>query len=167
MIAIQATIIGFSGKPSTLFSACDPDTGIVAISVEAEYRRERRNGCLVLTNDMTLDHRDSVFDEEKLYESIEALFLMQSGLATDGKSPRLVFSERAARANPASAIEKDGVDANGQKYRVMDGITNTQVACLATVWYAYRMAGTANKVSSMVESMNAVFSLADGYILTI
>ena len=36
------------------------------------------------------------------------------------------------RANPESGIERDGVDANGARYRVSDAITNLQMAALAT-----------------------------------
>ena len=167
MTPIQATILGFSGKPCSLFSAFDESTGILAVSVEAAYRRERREGCLVLTNDKTIDERDSLLNESKLADSIAAFFALESGLAVDGKSPRLVFAERAQRANPKQAIEKDGVDENGVRYRISDAITNAQVACLVTALYAFKTGGMASKVADMAQQLDIAIRLAEGRIFTV
>nr|DAV45196.1 MAG TPA: hypothetical protein [Caudoviricetes sp.] len=131
MRQIQATIVGFSGKPATLFSAYDNKSGVLVIAVDSEYRRERREGAIVVSNDVTVD-RDAKFGEENILNAIKAYYLLKTGVAIDGKSSRLIVQERAMRANPESGIERDGVDANGARYRVSDAITNLQMAALAT-----------------------------------
>jgi hypothetical protein len=166
VIPIQATIVGYSGKPCTLFSAYDADSQILVVSVEAEFRRDRREGCMVITNNQDLE-RDGLFTEDDLKDAIDAFFFMQGGVAIDGKSNRLQFSDRAQRANPGSKIEKDGIDASGQKYRISEDISCAQVAALATCWYANARAGAVNKVLDMAREILDIERLHHGGILTI
>ena len=135
MIAIQATFTGYGGSACTLFSAFDPDAKILVIGAETAYRAERREGAIVLTNDPEIS-RDMLFGNDRLREAIEAYFALKSGVSADGKSPRIAFSERAARTNPAQAIEQDGIDTNGPRFRVSDGVTCGQIAALATCLHA-------------------------------
>ncbi|MFA5920163.1 MAG: hypothetical protein WC856_02580 [Methylococcaceae bacterium] len=166
MKAIQTTIVGYSGKPCSLFSVYDNEAKVLVISVEAGYRRERRQDCMVITNDPDIE-RDGLFSEAELKESISAFFAMQAGVAIDGKSNRLVFSDKAARANPSQSIEKDGMDANGQRYRISESITCAQIAALATCWYADTRYGTVEKVLDMADSIRALEHLHYGGIWTI
>ncbi len=166
MTPIQATIVAYSGKPCTLFSVYDNDTKVLAITVEADYRRERRNDCMIITNDPEIE-RDGLYTEAELKDSISAFFAMQAGVAIDGKSNRLVFSDKAARANPAQSIEKDGMDASGQRYRISESITCAQIAALATCWYANTRFGTIEKVLEMADSITALEQLHHGGIWTI
>lgn len=163
MIPIQATVVGFTGRPCTLFSGYDPDSGVLAVSVEAEYRRERRDGCVIITNDPDMA-RDVLFTEDHLRDAISAFYALQGGVATDGKSTRLGFADKAGRANPSSAIEKDGLDERGPKYRLAEGISCAQVATLATAWYAVHRAGAVQRTLQMAETLA---TLAQGGILTI
>lgn len=166
MIPIQSTIISFLGKPATVFCAYDEDLRILVVSVEADYRNERRDGCIVITNDHTID-RDTLLDSEKIQDAIRAFFAFQGGLSSDGKSPRLVFSEKAQRANPSDSIEKDGVDARGQRYRISEDISCAKVATLAACWYAHYHGGFAKDAETMIDTLMTANNLNQGYIFTI
>lgn len=162
MIQIQATFIGYSGKACSLFSALDPDTDILVIGAEAEYRTQRREGCIVITNNRDIP-RDSFFSEDDIKEAISSYYTLKAGVAVDNKSSRLVFSERAVRANPEQSIEKDGIDENGIKFRISESISCGQMAALATCLYAVR----ANTVERTVQLMEEFSVLSAGGIVTI
>lgn len=166
MIPIQTTIVGYSGKPCTLFSAYDPDSQVLVVSVEADYRRDKREGCMVLTNDLNLE-RDGLFSEDDLQQSITAFFSMSGGVAGDGKSSRLVFADKAARSNPAQSIEKDGIDTSGQRYRISESITNAQVAALATCLHAAERINNIDEMLSMADRLIDAELLNRGMVLTI
>lgn len=152
MIPSQATIAGYSGKPCTLFSAYDDDSSILVISVEADYRRERREGCMVITNDPDIE-RDLLVSEDNLRDAIEAYFSLAQGVALDGKSSKLAFMDKAQRANPANSIEKDGMDSSGQKYRISENISCAQIAALATCWYFSSRFSTVQKMLNMADDI--------------
>ncbi|PTQ86871.1 hypothetical protein [Nitrosomonas ureae] len=162
MIQIQATFAGYGGRACTLFSAMDTETNILVVAAEADYRTERRAGCVVLTNDPDIP-RDSLFEDLDLKPAISAFYTLKSGIAADGKSSRLVISDRAARSNPEPSIEKDGIDNSGPVFRIADGVTCGQIAALATCLYAIR-AGTIESTVSMSEELLA---LSRGQIITI
>lgn len=162
MIQIQATFSGYGGRPCTLFSAIETETNILVIAAEADYRTERRDGCVVLTNDPGLP-RDSLFEDMEIKQAISAFYSFKSGIASDGKSSRLVISDRAARANPEASIEKDGIDSSGPVFRVADGVTCSQIAALATCLYAIR----AGVIESTVNMSEQLLALSRGQIITI
>lgn len=160
MTPIQATIIGFHNKPCTLFSVYDPETRILAVSVETDYWQSRRNDCIVITNDQTLD-RDVIFAHENTRDAIDAFYELQQGVASDGQSTRLVFNDRALRANPSDSIEKEGLDERGQRYRISDNISCAKVAALATCWYASRQADLFGKVMIMSHQLASHYHASD------
>jgi hypothetical protein len=162
MIQIQATFTGYGGQPCSLFSAYDPEARVLVVSAEAPYRPERREGCTVLTNvpDIT---RDKLFTDADLLPAITAFHSLKNGVAGDGKAARLVFGDRANRANPGPAIEQDGIETSGPKYRINAGVTCAQVAALATCLYAVR----SDTVERTVQMAEAFRHLAGGGILTI
>lgn len=162
MIQIQATISGYGGKACSLFSAYDPDTKVLVVGAEVDYRRDRRDGCFVITNETDIS-RDSLFTDEDLRASIAAFYLLKSGFAADGKTVRVAFAERAKRASPESVIEKDGLDESGPKFRIAEGVTCGQIAALATCLYATKSA----TVDRVVQMADAFKFLAHGRILTI
>lgn len=132
---IQATVVGFQGRPCTLFSLFDTETKVLAVAKETDYRSDRAKGCVVITNDSTIA-RDQLFTDAELKAAITAYYELDSGLSADNSSSRLNFSDAVTRNNPSNAIERDGIDASGQKYRVAEGVTNGQIAVLATCLYA-------------------------------
>lgn len=162
MIQIQATFVGYGGRPCSLFSAYDTDSRVLVISTEVEYRSARREGAVVITNDTTVP-RDQLFDDSCLIEAIRAYYSLKSGMAADGKSLRLVFGDRAARANPDAAIERDGMDERGPRFRVSDSVTCAQIAALATCRYATK----AEAISRTVDMASELNRLLSGHILTI
>jgi hypothetical protein len=162
VIQIQAIFTGYGGQPCRLFSAYDPEARALVVSAEAPYRAERREGCTVLTNvpDIT---RDKLFTDADLLPAITAFYSLKNGMASDGKAARLVFGERANRANPGPAIEQDGIEVSGPRYRINAGVTCAQVAALATCLYAVR----SDTVERTVQMAEAFRHLAGGGILTI
>lgn len=162
MIQIQATFTGYGGQPCSLFSAYDPEARVLVVSIEAPYRAERREGCVVLTNvpDIT---RDKLFSDEDILPAITAFQSLKNGVAADGTAARLVFGERANRANPTASIEQDGIETSGPKYRINSGVTCAQMAALATCLYAVR----SDTVERTVRMAEAFRHLASGGILTI
>lgn len=166
LIPIQCSISGYGGKPSTLFSAYDPDKGILAVSVETDYKTERRDGCVVISNAAHIPH-DVLFTEDDLESAIKAYYSLDGGITTEG-AKRLVFSDKVKRSVPR--IEKDGMDKNGPRYRVAEDITNTQIACLATALYAATQAGMVEQCLDManeIMALNGIGTVLKGGIFTI
>lgn len=163
MIQIQATIIGYKGKAASLFSAYDQDTNILIVGAEADYRSERRAGTLVITNDKTIDQRDSLFDNDKLADSINAFFSLKNGVASDGKSARIIFNDRAARANPENSIEIDSIDASGPRFRISEGVSNSQIAALATCLHAVKV----SSIGAAIKMADSLQQLLAGNIVTV
>lgn len=157
MIQIQTTVTGYAGKAATLFSAYNAEARLLIVSKVTDYRPERREGCVVITNNANLLH-DELFDDTHLMAAISAYYALKAGVATDGKSSRIKFSDTAALANPSNAIEQDGIDVNGPKYRIEEGISCAQVAALATCAYVMRCDGieqTVQLAESMAETLRA------------
>lgn len=162
MIQIQATFKGYGGKACSLFSAYDDDKKVLVFSVESGYHTERRNGCIVLTNDLEVS-REVLFKDVDLIPAIAAFYTLKSSLATDGASPRMHFAERAKRASPESAIEKDGLDSNGPRFRIAEGVTCGQIAALATCLYVLSV----EKVERAIDWAASFRVLARGGILRV
>jgi len=162
MIKIQATFAGYSGKPCTLFSAYDKKARVLAVTFEKDYRTERSDGCIVLTNLPDLP-RDTLFTDADLLPAIAAFQSLKNGVAADGKSARLNFDDSVNRANPEQSIEYDGMDASGPRYRVASSISCGQIAALATCLYASRCETIASAVT-MADSLRRILS---GDIVTI
>lgn len=169
MTPIQTNISGYAGKPCSLFSVYDTDKKILAISKEAAYNNQRQKDCVLISNDKTADY-DVLFTELNFANSLDDFFVLSNGVAQDGRSQRLVFSEKAARANPKNSIEKDGYNENGQKYSIAPTITNLQMAVLATCYYANSKAGAIENALAMFEQLNEIdyfATLKSGGIVTI
>lgn len=159
ILKIQTSISGYKDKPCTLFSAYDDESRILIISVQAnEYWNKRKDDCLVISNDREMP-KDRSFSEKEFRDAIHAYCALQNGLAEDGKSNRLVIGERATRANPESAIQADGMDERGTKFRVHEDITNAQVAALATCLCAYR----ASSIEDSVRMTEDIFDVLNGH----
>ena len=166
MIQAQATIVGYAGKPCTLFSAYNEESEILVISKDTDFRRERREGCFVITNDPDIE-RDALFTEEQFHEAIGAYYALAQGISMDGKSSKLAFLNQVQRANPAQSIEKDGMDANGQKYRISENISCLQIAALATCWHFNQRFGTVQKMLDLSEQILELERFHYGDIITI
>jgi hypothetical protein len=151
-IALQVSIAGYAGKPTTLLAGYNDDADILLIAKELPFQNDRREGSLVITNNQKIE-RDLLFTDDDFQESIYAFFSMRDGVGKDGKSQRLTFHDSAARSNPSSIIEKDGIDSNGQKYRISDTITCAQVATLAACIYANAKATDVRNALDMADTL--------------
>lgn len=130
---IQATFVGYQGDPCTLFSVYDSSERL-AVGAIKNYQKARRDKCVVITNDVTIE-RDLFFTEEMLMEAIQSYFTLRNGIATDGGN-RLVIGQTNNRASPEGAVQTLELSTSGRKYQVNPEITNAQVALLATCYYA-------------------------------
>ena len=69
----------------------------------------------------------------------------------------------AKRASPESAIEKDGLDSNGPRFRIAEGVTCGQIAALATCLYVLSV----EKVERAIDWAASFRVLARGGILRV
>lgn len=145
MIKIQASIARFGTKPCTLFSAYDEEQGLLVFSVEADYRKKREDGCFVIADDASVDY-DMLFAQKDVLPAINAFYALKNDTREDGKSSRLIFSDRAARSNPDQAIERTGFNESGYQYNISDAISAAQVAAIAACLYASKCASAARTV---------------------
>ena len=161
MILIQANIAGYQGKPCSLFSSYESDTQILSVVADSDYKKQRREECVLISNDKNGDY-DGLFSEAYFASAINDFFALLNGVAFDGRSSRITFHEKIARANPKSAIEKDGYTENGQKFRISEGITNLQIAVLATCFYANSRSEAIENTLTMFDQLNNFNSLTGG-----
>lgn len=152
---IQCSIGGFSGAPVTLFSALDESTGLLTVAAISALHKDRRAGCLVISNVRGLE-RDMAFTDDQIREAIDAWQSLRHD-TVDG-APRLIFTERARRADPSSMIEPDGLDERGRRYRLAETTGNEAVATLATCLWAYRSGARADVLDTVADLAGALLS---------
>lgn len=145
---IQVNISGFSGKPQSLFSVYNNDSGVLAVAKLTDFKPDRVAGCFVIGNDPRYSF-DMLFDVLQFNAAVDAYYSLKSSLASDHLSPRLAFGDNAMIADPVNAIQHDGYGDNGAKYR-FDSITNAQACALATCFWAIK----ASNIESAIESQD-------------
>ena len=153
---IQCNIGGFSGAPVTLFSALDESTGLLTIAAISAFHKDRRAGCLVISNVRGLE-RDMAFTDEQIREAIDAWQAIRHD-TVDGGASRLIYTERARRADPSSVIEPDGLDERGRKYRLAEHVANEAVATLATCLWASRAESRTDVLDTVSDLAGALLS---------
>lgn len=145
---IQTNILGFEGRPCTLFSSYDTNRRILTVVASMPYQAKGRQDCVLISNDPSV-HRDSPFTDKDMKEAVSAYFAIRDGYAADGHSTRLNFSRRAKQIQPDSFIEIEGTDEKGKIFHVKPDITNEGVALLATCRYALTGDGMSKTVDGM------------------
>ncbi|MCP5245685.1 MAG: hypothetical protein H6937_06980 [Burkholderiales bacterium] len=156
-VKIQSTFIGYNGGACTVYSILYTEKSVLAVGVQGKYQTNRRDEQhIVITNDPDID-RDKLFTDDNIKDAISAFYALENGVSHDGKSSRLVFSDRAARANPKSAIEKDGIDTSGPRYRISESVTCGQMAVLATCLHALK-AGKVEQALDMADELTILIS---------
>lgn len=133
---IQANIVGFKGVPVSLFSVYDTDLGILSIAKQTKYSTEKKQRCLLITNNPKENHRDLLFTQDDFKAAIHAFNWLENGLAADKVSKRLQIDSSVNFCNPNAVIDLDKLEESGPKYRLDSEMTNSHVACLASCFYA-------------------------------
>ena len=147
--SLQSSMIGYMGKPSTVFGGYSEENGILVVAVATDFRRERRANHAVITNDSGIQDRDSFYKADSLKPAIAAYYRLKNGVAQDGKSHALQFDARAANANPSAVIESDGYDESGARYRLAEGVGNAHIAVLAMCLYVAQLRGMNDAMDMM------------------
>lgn len=160
--SLQASMIGYMGKPATVFGGYADDSGVLVVAVATDYRTERRPNHVVITNDPGIQDRDSFYKADSLKPAIAAYYTLKNGVATDGKSHALQFDARAANANPSAVIESDGYDESGARYRLAEGVGNAHIAVLAMCLYVSKLRGM-NDAIGMMDKIGQGALNASGY----
>lgn len=155
MIKIQANISGYHGKPCSVMGAYDEETGILVIARTLDLM-PRHEDSVLLCSDTRADN-DGVFGFEQLRGGIDAYFRLKTGMAEDGRSALLRFSDSGSRADPAIAIERDGVDMNGPIYRINAGATNANVAALAICRFVL-LEGVSGDLVDMTDALAGILA---------
>lgn len=147
-ILLQVSIGGMSasGTGVTLFGELDRASSVLLIDLYRDIRPgeapKRAPGCAVLTNDPMSDDHDLLFTEDALRQAISDYYTFVG-------RDLLVLEPKVSRFNPQSAIEADGIDERGRKYRFAPGITNGQVAVVAMCWFALQQSAFASQVAAL------------------
>lgn len=135
---LQATITGMSQNGAgaeTVFGMFDHETGVLLLdgcrTEKPGVKAQRGGDSAVVINDPRLGDYDVVLEEDHIRDAIGAYFSIQS-------SGLLKLTREVERHAPQSAIEHDGIDDKGTKYRVSPSITNGQMAVIALCWLAKR-----------------------------
>ena len=122
-IKIRVNMAGYAGTPVSLYCAYDPATDMLLVARAGDYEDAARDGFLKVSSLASDKEFDMLFESDQTKEAIEAYFEMDS-------RRMLTLGEQVQRFNPASQIERDGMDEAGPKYRVSPSITSGQVAVL-------------------------------------
>lgn len=118
-------------EPITLTAFKNNALGSLVILEKVTYREEGEKGFAFVTN-MRLGNYDCLFKEEHLADAITA-YKEGEGMGT------ILLADDVARYRPR--IETDGVDTQGQKYRLHGDIGNAEVAVLALAHFMGRQRG--------------------------
>jgi hypothetical protein len=131
---IMVSIGGYGpagSDPVTLTAFKNNALGSLVILEKVTYRDVPDEGFAFVTN-MRLKNYDCLFKEEHLADAITA-YKEGEGMLT------IILADDAARYRPK--IETDGVDTQGQKYRLGSEIDNAQIAVLALAHFMSRQRG--------------------------
>lgn len=147
---IQVSIAGYGGvgaEPVTLLAQRNEATSVLAIVKKVQYRTAPDVGFAFVTN-LKLDNYDCLFQEEHLNGAIQA-YKEAEGMGM------IVLGPDVAKYAPRIAV--DGIDMNGQKYRLHENMSNGEMAILALAHFMTRQKaitareGQADKLFSMYE----------------
>ncbi len=156
MQKIQASFRGFSGKACTVYAAYDSKSNFLVISKETEFRADRFNDCVIISN-VDLPDREVLFENDQMNDAIQSYFELSN-------SNLLEVSDAASRCNPSNTIERDGINEQGKSiYRISDQITNGQIAALAIAFYVTQ----AKVIDSMLSFQDQLADLTGAEVITI
>lgn len=145
---IQVSIAGYGGvgaEPITLLAQKNETSGVLAVAKKVEYRTEAAAGFAFVTN-LKLDNYDCLFQEEHLSNAIRS-YKEAEGMGM------IVLGPDVAKYAPRIAV--DGIDMNGQKYRLHDNMSNGELAILALAHFMSRQ----KAISAHSAQADKLFSL--------
>lgn len=131
---IMVSIGGYGAagtEPVTLTAFKNNALGILVILEKVTYRDIADEGFAFVTN-MRLKNYDCLFKEEHLSDAITA-YKEAEGMNT------IMLADDVAKYRPR--IETDGVDTQGQKYRLAGDMGNAEIAVLALAHFMSRQRG--------------------------
>lgn len=131
---IMVTIGGYGAsgaEPVTLAAVKNNALGTLVVLKKITYREIPDEGFAFVTN-LRLKNYDCLFKEEHLADAITA-YKEAEGMST------IILEDDVVRWRPR--IESDGVDTQGQKYRLAADIGNAEVAILALAHFMSRQRG--------------------------
>lgn len=153
LIAIQTNVSGFSGKPVSLFSAYNPDDGVLIVDSVKSYMSKRATDCIFISSSKDEEY-DVFIEQSELLKTIPSFFKMKNSQSIKGGESRIIFSKKSVTSSPASSIEEDSIVESGVKYRISESISNAHVAVLATCDYAYNYANEADNIIDLFSAVN-------------
>jgi len=163
MQKIQATISGFSATACTLYSALDAVTGMVFVSTLKAFDPARYQDCLLISSDPHIE-RDALFSAADLPQAIAAWQQLKTTPAHNGTPSRLHLGNKVQRADPNAAIEQDGWDVSGPRWRVNSSVTNAQIAVLATCLIARKHSAIGNVLTTTHTANAAITQILAGQV---
>jgi len=166
MQKIQANISGFANSACTLYSALDHSSGIVFVSTLKPLQPIRQADCLLVVSDPQAE-RDVLFSAHCLSEAIDAWQQLKNTVAKDGTPTRLHLGHQVQRANPQAAIEHDGWEANGPRWRINATVNNAQMAVLATCLLAVKHNAIESILSTAHNTNAAITRILSGQVYTL
>lgn len=158
---MQVSIGGF-GPPVTVWCVWDRAAKILAVAAESPLMRERREGCVVISNVTDVD-RDRAFDSSMISRAIDHYWTLSTGVAVDGVSRQIVYADKAQRLSPESAVERDRIGVDGPIYQLSDTVTSGHVAVLAAADYAME----SGRIDAAIDMADMISRLANGMAVTI
>lgn len=133
IVNIQANSAGYLGKPCTVLSVYDPETGLIQVNKLVTFRQERIKDCLVVGFDAQGDV-DAVMTPDHFGDALMAF--VRAYKTNKGQGSLLEFAPGTERASPASVIEVGDYEESGPKLRIDSGMTCEHMGVVATCWVA-------------------------------
>lgn len=148
---IMVSIGGFGpagAMPVTLMAFKSNALGTMTVLNQITYREFPDEGFAFVTN-LRLKNYDCLFKEEHLAAAITA-YKEAEGMGT------ILLADDVAKWRPR--IESDGVDTQGQKYRLHGDIGNAEVAVLALAHFMSRQRGI-ESVTQMSDDIARLYQI--------
>lgn len=145
-VLMRVNAAGYTGEPVSMICSFDPATDMLLVmKTMKDYEAGDRAGFLRITTQERDEAHDAVFTEDETREAIVAYFGLQS-------MNLINLADPVKRHDPKNAIERDGMDEHGMKYRIQPTISNGQFAVLVAAYYAKKQRDV-NSISSVIADM--------------
>ncbi len=145
-VFLRVNAAGYSGEPVSMLCSFDPATDILLLLKTETYTGVAKKGFLCVTTQPQDEARDALFTEDETRDAIVAYFGMEA-------MGQINLADPVKRFDPKNAIERDGMDEHGMKYRIQPTISNGQFAVLVAAYYAKKQ-GDVNAVAGFIDEMN-------------